>query len=163
MPDQPTPQLIQHTKETYGDSFKADLFEQYKLYIASAEKISERRVSANNYLLTVNAFLITLYGLVATSQYKGYWTVLVPVAGLLVSLTWYRIITSYRDLNTVKFKVIHELEQHMPAAIYDYEWKKAEEGKSKAYHPLSHLERWVPIIFMVLYVLLALVGALGLV
>jgi len=156
-------QLIRHTEETYGETFKSDLFEQYKMYVQSAERISERRVSANNYLLTVNAFLVTLYGLLSASQYKSYWTVLVPTAGVLVSSTWHRIITSYRDLNSVKFKVIHELEQHMPAALYEYEWQKAEEGRGKAYHPLTHLERWVPIIFMVLYVLLAVVGVLGLV
>jgi hypothetical protein len=160
MADTPGPQLIRHTKETYGDSFKADLFEQYKLYVESAEKISERRVSANNYLLTVNAFLVTLYGLLAANQYMGYWAIFVPVAGVLVSLTWHRIITSYRDLNSVKFSVIHELERQMPAALYDYEWHKAAEGRGKAYHPLTHLERWVPIIFVVLYVLLAILGVL---
>lgn len=163
MPDQPAPQLIRHTNETYGDSFKADLFEQYKLYVESAEKISERRVAANNYLLTVNAFLVTLYGLVAASRFNTFWIILVPVAGFLVALTWHRIITSYRDLNTVKFKVIHELERQMPAALYDYEWHMAGKGRGKAYHPLSHLERWVPIIFMVLYALLAVLSALGLV
>jgi L-asparagine transporter-like permease len=125
-------QLIRYTTESYGESFRADLFEQYKLYVESAEKISERRVSANNYLLTVNAFLVTLYGLLAASPYKGGWAVLVPVAGVLVSLTWLRIITSYRDLNMVKFKVIHELEREMPAALYDYEWHIAEEGRGKA-------------------------------
>jgi hypothetical protein len=157
----PPPVLIQHTKESYGDTFKADLFAQYRAYVDSAEKISERRVSANNYLLTVNAFLVTLFGLVATNRFNSFWTILVPVAGLLVSLTWHRIITSYRDLNTVKFKVIHELEAHMPAALYGYEWHKAEQGRGRAYRPLSHLERWVPIIFMLLYVLLAAVGVLG--
>lgn len=162
MSEEPHTHLIRHTKESYGESFRADLFEQYKLYVESAEKISERRVSANNYLLTVNAFLITLYGLVATSRYNSYWTILVPIAGFLVSLTWHRVITSYRDLNTVKFKVIHELEQHMPAALYEYEWKKAEEGCGKAYYPLSHLERWVPIIFMILYALLGVVGGFDL-
>jgi len=161
MSDTSNPQLIRQTKESYGDTFKADLFEQYKLYVESAEKISERRVSANNYLLTVNAFLVTLYGLVAASRFNTIWMILVPVAGFLVALTWHRIITSYRDLNTVKFKVVHELEQQMPAALYDYEWHKAGEGRGKAYHPLSHLERWVPIIFMVLYVLLAILAVLG--
>ena len=155
------PQLIRHTKASYGDSFKADLFEQYKLYVESAEKISERRVAANNYLLTVNAFLVTLYGLAAASRFSTFWIILVPVAGILVALTWHRIITSYRDLNTVKFRVIHELEDQMPAALYAYEWHKAEEGRGKAYHPLSHLERWVPIIFMVLYLLLAVLSAFG--
>lgn len=152
------PHLIRHTKESYGESFKSDLLEQYKLYVASAEKMSERRVSANNYLLTVNAFLVTLYGLLGASPYKGGWSILVPVAGILVSLTWHRIITSYRDLNTVKFKVIHELEREMPAALYEYEWHKAEEGRGKAYHPLTHLERWVPVAFMMLYLLLAVIG-----
>jgi hypothetical protein len=160
MADEAIHQLIRHTTGTYGESFKAHLLEQYKLYVESAEKVSERRVSANNYLLTVNAFLVTLYGLLAGSPYKSSWTVLVPIAGFIVSLTWCRIITSYRDLNTVKFQVIHELERQMPAALYDYEWHKAEEGRGKAYHPLTHLEWWVPIIFVVLYVLLAIRGVL---
>ena len=37
------------------------LLEQYKLLVQSAEKISERRTSANNYLLTVNAALVSLH------------------------------------------------------------------------------------------------------
>lgn len=152
--DEVSQRLMRHSEKSYGSSFKADLFMQYTHYVESAEKISERRVSANNYLLTVNAFLVTLFGLVASGRQNTYWMILVPTAGVLVSLTWLQIITSYRDLNTVKFKVIHELEQQMPAALYHYEWKVAEEGRGKMYHPLSHLERWVPIIFMVLYVAL---------
>ncbi|MCI0363061.1 MAG: hypothetical protein L0219_04220 [Phycisphaerales bacterium] len=163
MGDGTKPQLIRQTKESYGDSFKADLFAQYTHYVESAEKISERRVVANNYLLTVNALLVTLYGVIAASKYHTYWTILVPVAGLLVAVTWHRIITSYRGLNTVKFKVIHELEQHMPAAIYDYEWDTAQRGKGKVYHPLSHLEQWIPLVFIILYIVLAVVGGLGLV
>jgi hypothetical protein len=150
------PQLTLSNEAKYGDSFKDHLFEQYTHYVESAEKISERRVSASNYLLTVNAFLVTLYGiLVGNVRGATYWPILVPAAGVLVSFTWHRIITSYRDLNTVKFEVIHELESHMPAALYAYEWQKAEKGRGKAYHPLSHLERWVPIIFIALYVVLA--------
>ena len=163
MSDQSKMGLIRHTKETYGESFNADLFEQYKLYVESAERVSERRISANNYLLTVNAFLVTLYGILAASPYRSYWTILVPVAGILVSVTWHRIVISYRDLNSVKFKVIHELEQHLPAALYEYEWQVAEKGRGKAYRPLTHLEQWVPIVFVVLYTLLAILGLSGLV
>lgn len=153
--------LIGQSAETYGDSFRDHLFEQYKLYVASAEQISERRVSANNYLLTVNAFLVTLYSLFAASKYMSVWASLVPVAGVLVALTWHKIITSYKNLNSIKFKVIHELEQQMPAALYAYEWLKAEEGNGKAYHPLSHLERWIPVVFIVLYAVLVVVGLRG--
>ncbi|MGH7581637.1 MAG: RipA family octameric membrane protein [Gemmatimonadales bacterium] len=161
MPKPAAQPLLRHSEKTYGPSFRADLFDQYKLYVQSAEQISERRVAANNYLLTVNAFLVTLYSFLAASRYKSWWTVLVPVAGILISWTWHSIITSYRDLNTVKFAVIHELEAQMPAAVYAYEWSKAEEGHGKAYHPLSHLERWIPIIFTVLYAVLAGIGIVG--
>lgn len=161
MAQDPSPRLIHCNAEDYGGSFKTDLFEQYKLYVESAEKVSERRVSANNYLLTVNAFLVTLYGLVASSRFSTFWMILVPVAGFLVSLTWHQIITSYRDLNSVKFKVIHELEKQLPASLYSYEWFNAQEGRGDAYHPLSHLERWIPIVFMVLYILLAVVSGLS--
>jgi hypothetical protein len=153
--------LLSRSREQYGEFYSEHLFEQYKHYVESAEKISERRVSANNYFLTVNSFLVTLYGLVASSKFASSWLILVPFAGLLVSLTWHRIITSYRDLNTIKFSVIHELEEQMPAALYAYEWKKAQYGKGKKYHPLSHLERWIPIIFMLLYVILAVLGGLN--
>lgn len=155
---EPPSQLIRQTMESYGESFKEDLLEQYKLYVASTEKISDRRVSSNNYLLTVNAFLITLYGLLIAGQYKGYWVILVPIAGILVSLTWYKIIISYRNLNTVKFKIIHEIEQLMPAALYEYEWKMVDEGQGKIYRPLSHLEQMVPIIFIILYLSVGLIN-----
>jgi hypothetical protein len=97
--------------------------------------------------------------LAVASKYRTHWTILVPVTGMLVALTWHRIITSYRDLNTVKFEVIHELEQRMPAALYRYEWDKAEHGRGTKYHPLSHLERIIPIIFVVLYAVLGIVSA----
>ena len=156
MSDKTDEELICQTRETYGETFRNDLFAQYKLYVESAEKISERRVSSNNFLLTVNAFLVTLNGFQAAIWNKNYWGVLIPLAGFLVSLTWLRIIISYSNLNAVKFKVIHELEKHLPAALYSYEWQKAELGRGKVYRPMSHLERWIPVVFIILYVVLAI-------
>lgn len=154
--------LIRQAQEVYGASWRSDLFEQYKMYVESADKISERRTAANNYLLTVNTALVTLYGLAAQPASSAVWYVAVPIAGILASFVWWWLIRSYRDLNTVKFKIIHELENHLPAALYDYEWKIAEQGRGKSYRPVSHLEGWVPLIFMILYILLATPHILGL-
>lgn len=55
--------LFSITEENYGAEYKAHLFEQYKLYIESAEKISDRRQSANNYFIAINTALISLLGL----------------------------------------------------------------------------------------------------
>ena len=116
------------------------LFKQYMAYIESAEKISSLRSSANNYLLAINSVIIGLYGFFTDKEKPSLGLLLLFFAGILVCYMWRRIVSSYRDINTVKFKVIHELEQHMPAQIYAYEWREAEEGKGKSYAPISHLE-----------------------
>ena len=46
--------LIRNAEELYGDRFRDHLLEQYKLYVDSAQKASEKRISASNYLLTVS-------------------------------------------------------------------------------------------------------------
>ena len=148
--------LIPRTEESYGKSFKADLLEQYKLYVQSAENVSSRRVSSNRYLLTINAALVALYGLQSTNFGQGYWILLIPVIGIPVSLLWYLIIKSHVDLNRIKFDVIHELEQHLPAAMYRYEWKLAEEGQGKSYRAVTTIERWIPILFAALHVVLTI-------
>ncbi len=61
------------------------------------------------------------------------------------------------DLNRVRFNVIHELEQRLPAAIYKYEWQLAEEGKGKTYRAVTNIERWIPALFGVMHVVLGIV------
>lgn len=158
--------LVQFSKESYGASFQDHLLEQYKLYVESAERVSDRRLSANNYLLTVNASIIALYGLfVSNSAYNynrgNHWLALIPAVGILVSLVWYLVIDSYRRLNSLKFEIIHELEQYMPVALYCYEWEKAGRGCGKEYRPLTHLERWVPLVFVVFHGFLVILGLVG--
>ena len=143
--------LFQFTGETYKGSFNADLLEQYKLYVQSAENVSARRVASSRYLLTLNVALVALYGLQTANFGQTYWTLLVPVLGIPVSLLWHQIIKSHRDLNAVKFEIIHELERHLPAALFRYEWQLAGEGKGRSYNPVTYIERWVPIVFVALH------------
>lgn len=145
--------LIKNNKEAYGDFFSEHLFEQYKHYVESAEKISERRVTSNNFFLAANSFMLSLNGF----PINEWCSLLVCIAGILVSLTWSAVVQSYKSLNSVKFQVIHELEKYMPAALYEYEWYKAEYGKGEAYKPTSHIERWVPKIFIFMYVVVILI------
>ena len=152
--------LFQFTGETYEGSFKADLLEQYKLYVQSAENVSARRVASSRYLLTLNVALVALYGLQSANFGQTYWTLLVPILGIPVSLLWHQIIKSHRDLNTVKFEVIHELEQHLPAALFNYEWHLAEHGKGKSYNPVTHIERWIPIAFVSLHLVATILTVL---
>ena len=146
--------LLQFTGEDYEGSFKTDLLEQYKLYVQSAENVSARRVASSRYLLTLNAALVALYGFQYAGFGQSYWALVIPVVGIPVSLLWFLIIKSHADLNRVKFQVIHEFERHLPAAMYQHEWRLAEDGRGKSYRAVTTIERWIPILFAALHVIL---------
>ena len=161
MDDKPAQQFLRCDRESYGASFTSDLLEQYKLYVQSAENVSARRVASSRYLLTLNAALVALYGVQSAGFGQSYWTLLVPIVGIPVSLLWYLIIKSHANLNRIKFDVIHEFEQHLPAATYKYEWHLAEEGQGKTYIAVTTIERWIPILFAALHVVLAIMIVLA--
>jgi hypothetical protein len=132
--------------------------EQYKLYLEMLDKISERRQQANSFFLTVNtgvcAFIGYLFSKDTDVSFKNFFW-FVPVAGILLSYFWYRLIKSYRDLNSAKFHVVHLMEQRLPLAPYHAEWIALGEGKDrKVYVPFTHLEIWVPRSFMLMYAIL---------
>ena len=159
MTDTPDRGLFVRTKETYHRAFEADLLEQYKLYVQSAENVSARRLASSRYLLAVNAALVALYGFQAQGPGSVWLTLLLPILGIPVSLLWYRIIRSHRDLNDVKFKIIHQLEEHLPAALYTHEWRLADRGRGRTYRSVTDIERWIPLVFLALHlVLLVLLG-----
>ena len=157
--------LFSQTKEDYGDEYEKHLFEQYKLYIESAEKISDRRQNANNYFITINTALITLLGLsfqVSFLENLSWLRSLLAGMGIIICIIFWYLLRSYKQLNTGKFKVIHEIEQHLPLALYDYEWKILEEGKNKKiYYPFSHIELLIPWVFGIIYFILGTVFVLS--
>ena len=146
--------LIHNSAQDYAGDFNSDLLEQYKIYVQSAENVSARRVASSRYLLTLNVALVALYGFQSVGFGQSCWALIIPIVGIPVSVLWYLIIKSHADLNRVKFKVIHEFERQLPAAMYVYEWYLANEGRGAAYRAVTQIERCIPILFAVLHVAL---------
>jgi hypothetical protein len=59
------------------------------------------------------------------------------------------------------FKVVHELEKQLPAFLYAYEWDLLEREEGKIYKPVTHIEQWIPFVFIVLYIGLVAYTLLG--
>lgn len=153
--------LYQKNINNYGGSYRKDMLEIYKIYVASADAISQRRQNANAYFLSVNTGLIAVFGLTSTCI-KGDLNrllCLISIAGIVMSYTWYRLIKSYRGLNSGKFKVIHLIEKKLPIAPYDAEWEAVGRGKNKKKHlPFTHVETFVPWIFLTVYLAALMAG-----
>ncbi len=150
--------LLSNTEKQYGTKYKDHFFEQYKLYIDSVEKISDRRQNANNYFISINTALISLIGL--SMQYRileefSWVKAMVAVVGILICVIFWFLIRSYKQLNTGKFKVLHGIENQLPLALYKHEWHILGEGKkNNIYYPFSHIELLIPWAFGTIYAIL---------
>ena len=137
-------ELLSKNEKEYGNDYQNHLFGQYKLYVQSIEKTSDRRQYANNYFLTINTALISLVGLlfkVKIFESANWIKALLALVGIIICVVFWFLIRSYKQLNTGKFEVTHEIEKHLPLALYKYEWEVLGKGKDKSkYYPFSHIE-----------------------
>lgn len=151
-------ELLRKKQENYGPAFEEHILEQYKLYIEMADRISARRMLANSFFLGVHTSLLALLSLFfKENQQEPTIIWLAPLfAVILLCFVWWRIVYSYRQLNSGKFKVIHKIEQMLPIAPYEEEWKELGCGKdSNLYKPLTSIENWPPVCFAILYLFLS--------
>jgi hypothetical protein len=127
----------------------------YELAVEMADRISARRGVANSFFLTINTGLAALLG---GSDLRWY----VAVAGIVICVSWWALLKSYRDLNAAKFGVILAMEARLPAQIFGDEWERLKRNAAPAtpragarllqYRELGRIERIVPWVFALIYV-----------
>lgn len=146
-------------KKTYGNLYQQHYLDQYRMYVASVEKISDRRESANKYFVTVNSALFVVAGFVIqyTHSKRGLLLAGISILGVLICTIFWFLINSYKQLNTAKFTMLHEIESNLPIELYKREWDVLGRGEDKKkYYPFSHIERLIPIVFGVAYLCIAI-------
>jgi hypothetical protein len=136
----------------------SNLLEQYKLYVEMSDRIGIRRQYANTFFLTINTAILALIGYfkVRDSSLSELSTIIliVPIAGILLCYTWWRMIKSYKTLNDAKFMVILEMEKKLPFDPFEREWEILGRGEdSKKHRPFTGIESRVPWIFGFLHLI----------
>lgn len=142
-------------------------FELYKLAVEMADRISARRGVANSFFLTANTGVVAL---LASQHLRWY----LPAAGIVLSVSWWALLKSYRDLNSAKFEIILAMEQRLPVRVYGDEWERlrrepahfrlrrdAIRAWAAQYRELGRIERIVPWIFALIYLAEILRQSLG--
>jgi hypothetical protein len=150
--------LFRNNEKEYGNDYKNHYIEQYKIYLESIEKISDRRQSANKFFITINTVLISIIGLSFQNNFLKdilSFKLFITFVGVLFCVMFWFLIRSYKQLNDGKFKVLHKIESKLPLAIYEYEWELLEKGGNKeVYYPFSRIELLVPWLFGFIYFML---------
>jgi hypothetical protein len=136
-----------------NEHWHAHLLDQYRLYVEMADRISQRRTAANTYFLSVNSAILAFVGYLTTSSSPEYmW--LLALAGCMLTLFWYNVVVSYRNLNSAKWRVVQDIEKRLPISPYDAEWDAVQRGTNpNLYRPISHIEAWVPWVFLLLHLI----------
>lgn len=140
------------------ESKRDELLEIYKLHAELADRVSQRREAANqryaSMLAGLGAFLAFLLGF-GDGDLPAVATRLVSGLGMVLSLAWYVVIRSYRQLNTGKFKSLHELEAKLAYPFFKREWELLAEGRDfRRYWKLTVVETFLPWTFFAVSVIL---------
>lgn len=154
--------------KTYSLDRRKIMFEQYKLFQGSAEKISDRRAAANTFFLTINTGLITASGignLVKTEADNKIFLLFIAIisfSAIFMCITWYRLLSSYSSLNSAKFKIINKIEESLPLRPFFTEWQILSEGKfDKLHKPFNKIEKNIPLIYGILHILIILISSIN--
>ena len=131
------------------------------MLVQHAIYIQDERADASKFyasLLTVLLAVILLIvekGTAPDLQRVTFLTI--GILGLVLCFVWSVNIHSYKQLNSLKFKVVHEMEQKLPFPCYKREWQILEQEKStRSYLRLSQVEQYVPLVLMVPYLILVI-------
>lgn len=161
MTDEPKPGTLwtdavgPSTYEGSGEKYQAAILDQYKLYVEMADRISARRALANTFFLTLNSAIFTSVGVFWSVRPTGPagWLALPFVALMVQCAAWFWLLRSYRELNKVKYRVIGDLEERLPASpFWRAEWKEGWPTRRILRNaPLSAVEQILPVFFIVLY------------
>lgn len=139
-----------------------DVLELYKLSVEMADRVSARRGQANQFYLTLQSALLGVPAIVTFggAAFDPLRAMLLALVGAITSVTWWLQLRSYRDLNRAKFDVINQIERdYLPLQPFNDEWASLKQDPLPTwrtrYAELGTVERFVPVAFFVLEVVVA--------
>ena len=150
-----------NTPKKADSAYREQLLEQYKLFHATIERISDRRQQTNGYFITINTLFISFIGVISKETgllTSPLWLAVLSLVGILICRSWYRALVAYKHVNKAKFAVLHEIEERFPMNLFKYEWEKMGRGENKKeYATFTGVELHIPAMFGVVYLALLLV------
>ncbi len=144
--------VVHKTSDDYGQNFYPHILEQYKMAVTRAETTAERRESGNRLFFVVLTAIAVIYGVGIGASLS----VLLPLLGSYVCVGWLVFIWSRHRLNVSTFKVIREIEEHLPVRLFDAERERRYDGKDmrRQIFPVSWFELVTPFLFAAFFLLL---------
>lgn len=144
------------------------LVEQYRLFSQTAENLLTRRQNVNSFYITANTALVsigaTIFSLSGEINSKLLIIFFLTIPGILLNLSWGRMLRSYFINNKAKIKILSLMELHLPFSTYDAEWRimKNKYNREK-YISFTDSEKQLPRVFIAFYCIVDIIVVIALV
>ena len=136
-------ELESKSRKKYEGDYDATVLEQWKTCVDMANSNTEKRNTANNVYITINAAILAI--VTFTLDYKS---ILLSIVGILICALWIKTIRSYTKLSKAKYDIVNEIEKKLPLQPFTCEWK---ELNKVGYTGLTKIEFVLPVVFIVLF------------
>lgn len=139
-----------------ADPERAELLEIYRLHAELTDRVSQRREGANRLYVSLLTTLVLFLAALLRFQPGNVPAIAVVafacVTGAALSVSWWLVIRSYRQLSTGKLNALQELEARLAYAFFVREWELLGEGKDRArYWRLTKVEAVLPWTFFLVF------------
>lgn len=146
-------------------SNKAQLLEQYKIYIGDLGNIGTRHAQTNTWYVSILSALLVFLSFTsrvgALSDVSTGSQAAVAILGLVICWMWRLHAQSFGLLYLAKFSVIRKMEEQLPVACYALEWDNLKDTK---YSKFTRIERRIafalmlPFVIVLLYTIAQILG-----
>jgi hypothetical protein len=129
--------LFNETESLDLDSKESEhLFEQYKLAVEMASRVTQQRQATNRFFITIISALAAAYGVLFTGINQNGELVeavrfVLPGVVVFITFLWSQSLKYSKALNSAKFTVINKIEERLPASVFRTEWNIMKEKGDK--------------------------------
>lgn len=134
------------------------LLEQYKLFLQTSEDLVNRRQNVNSFYISISSALVAIMGILFALDFGHKAKLIIGlifcVIGIILSISWSKILSCYGNLNSSKMKIISSIEKQLPLSLFDAEWAAlSDKLNKKKYVSFTESEQVVPRLFGMVYFL----------
>lgn len=140
------------------------LLEQYKVFLETAENLVTRRQNVNSFYISANTAIIsvggTIFAIGSDGELISKLAVIfaLSIPGILLNISWFRMLQSYFINNQGKMKILSMIEKKLAVSLYDAEWKAMKNKYSKnKYISFTDNEKKLPLVFSFFYLIIDII------
>ena len=142
------------------------LLEQYKLFLQTSEDLVNRRQNVNSFYISISSALVAIMGILFALDFGQKARLIIGmvfcIIGIILSISWSKILSCYGNLNSSKMKIISSIEKQLPLSLFDAEWAAlSDKLNKKKYISFTESEQVIPRLFGAVYFLVMIFIAIS--